>query len=114
MKKFFSALAASALMLALSLSEAQAARAIHGGHDHAHARRERARQGKASRVRRRASDARKMSARRAPVSYACPMHPDMSSGSRGECHKCGMVLVAARRGAKPTRGGETVGGGMEH
>ena len=32
-----------------------------------------------------------------PVSYVCPMHPDMRSKSRGECPKCGMDLVVERR-----------------
>ena len=32
-----------------------------------------------------------------PVSYVCPMHPDMRSKSRGECAKCGMDLVVERR-----------------
>jgi hypothetical protein len=49
-------------------------------------------QKEASHVRRRASKSRKK-ARRA-VSYACPMHPDIRSKTRGECPKCGMELVA--------------------
>lgn len=35
--------------------------------------------------------------RKQPVSYVCPMHPDMRSKSRGECAKCGMELVSQRR-----------------
>jgi hypothetical protein len=99
-KKIFSALATPALLLTLAPSDAKAAPAIHDGHDHAHARHDRVRQGDASRARRRASKARRRSARRAPVSYACPMHPDMRSRSHGECPKCGMALVAAGRKAK--------------
>lgn len=91
MKKFFSALAASALMLALALSDARAAYAVHDGH--AHATHDRTRQANTSHSRRRASKTRRRSARRAQVSYVCPMHPDMRSNSRGECPKCGMAMV---------------------
>lgn len=104
MKKFFYALAASALMLAFS--DAQAAHAAHDGH--AHAPHERTRRVNASHESRRASKARRRSARRAQVSYVCPMHPDMRSRSRGECPKCGMTLIAARRGTTSAGGVEAV------
>lgn len=97
MKKIFSTLAGCTF--ALALSYAQGAPAIHDEHDHAHAPHDRVRQNTASRSRRRASKARRRSARRAPVSYVCPMHPDVRSRSRGECPKCGMTLVAPGRKA---------------
>lgn len=53
----------------------------------------------AEHVRRRAVKARKRVLRR-PVSYVCPMHPDMQSKSRGECSKCGMELIVERRRSK--------------
>jgi hypothetical protein len=111
-KQIFSALVAPALLLTLPFVDAQAAPVIQDGHDHAQARHDRARQGNTSRARRRSSKARTRSARRASVSYACPMHPDMRSRSRGECPKCGMALVAAGRGAK-TAGGNEAGGPNE-
>jgi hypothetical protein len=111
-RQIFSALATPALLLALALSDAKAAPAIHDGHDHA--RHDRARQGDASRARRRSSKARRRSARRASVSYACPMHPDMRSRSRGECPKCGMALVAAGRGAGAAGGNEAGGSNEGH
>ena len=106
-KMFYYTLASSALMLTLALSDAAAAYAIHDGHDHAH---EQARHSNSSRASRRVSKARKGSIRRA-VSYACPMHLDMRSRTRGECPKCGMSLVAATRGAKSAAAseGEDVG-----
>jgi hypothetical protein len=113
-RKIFYALAAPALLLTLSLADTQGAPAIHDGHDHAHARHERARQGNASRVRRRSSEARGRSARRASASYACPMHPDMRSPSRGECPKCGMALVAAGRKAGAAGGNEAGGPNEGH
>jgi hypothetical protein len=113
MKKIFSSLASSALLLTLGLADTQGAHTLHGGHDRAHLLQERARHGQASRVRRRASKARRRS-RRALVSYACPMHPDMRSHARGECPKCGMALVAARRVAKVAGGGETESAGEGH
>jgi Heavy metal binding domain len=103
-RKIFSALASSALMLTLAPSGASAAYAVHDGHDHAHAWRERTQHSKSARALRRVSKARKRTARRASVSYACPMHPDMRSRTRGECPKCGMALVAA--GRKARAGGE--------
>lgn len=110
MRKVYLALASSALMLTLALSDAPEAYAVHDGHDHAHEREQQSR-----RARRRASKARKSSVRRA-VSYACPMHTDMRSRSRGECPKCGMSLVAAKRGAKPAAAteGEDVGANDAH
>jgi hypothetical protein len=109
MKNIISALAAPVLTLALALSDARAAHASHDGHTHAP--HDRARQADASRARRRASKARRGSARRAPVSYACPMHPDMRSRSRGECPKCGMALVAAGRRAAGGGGAGSESGG---
>lgn len=29
-----------------------------------------------------------------PTTYSCPMHPDVTSATAGECPKCGMDLVA--------------------
>ena len=69
--------------------------AAHDGHQH---QREQQQHAAAAHVRRRAVKARKRVRRRA-VSYSCPMHPDMRSKARGECPKCGMELVAGRRGA---------------
>jgi hypothetical protein len=112
-KKILSSLAASALLLTFGVSYTQGAPAIHDGHDdHAHPLRDRTRRGKASHARRRAAKARRRSARRA-VSYVCPMHPDVRSRTRGECPKCGMTLVAAKRGAAPAGEGETLGAGVE-
>jgi FtsP/CotA-like multicopper oxidase with cupredoxin domain len=31
-----------------------------------------------------------------PVTYACPMHPDVTSTERGRCPKCGMKLLASQ------------------
>jgi hypothetical protein len=100
-KKIYSTLASSSLLLTLALADAQGTPAIHDERDRAHTR-----QGNASRARRRVSKARRSLARRA-VSYACPMHPDMRSRSRGECPKCGMALVAARRVVKSAGEGHT-------
>ena len=93
-KKIYYSLAASALVLALS--DAPEAYAVQDGHDHAHEQTQHTR-----RAGRRVSKARRRSARRASVSYVCPMHPDMRSRTRGECPKCGMSLVASKRGARP-------------
>ena len=77
----------------------------HDGHQHQREQQHAA----AGHVRRRAAKARKRVRRRA-VSYVCPMHPDMRSKSRGECPKCGMELVAERRGAQAAqKSGETAG-----
>ena len=32
-----------------------------------------------------------------PAMYACPMHPDVTASEPGECHKCGMALVADKK-----------------
>ena len=94
MKKIFSALAVSALLLTPALPGASAAHAAHEGRVHAHERPARA---KDSAARRRALKSRRRAARRS-LGYACPMHPDMRSRTRGECPKCGMALVAAGKG----------------
>lgn len=91
MKKIFYALVASALLFLLTLADIQAAPATHD--EHAHAPHDRMRQANVSRARRRQSKTRRRSVRRTQLSYACPMHPDMRSRSRGECPKCGMALV---------------------
>jgi len=36
-----------------------------------------------------------------PTVYACPMHPDVTSGQPGRCPQCGMRLLAASRPAAP-------------
>lgn len=63
-------------------------------HERTHQRR--GEQTAANHVRRRVAKMRKR-IRKQPVSYVCPMHPDMRSRSRGECAKCGMELVSERR-----------------
>jgi hypothetical protein len=108
-KKILHALAAHALLLTLLLAGARPAHAIQDAHGHAHASHEQVRQSDAASQRRRSPKSRRRSARRAQVSYVCPMHPDMRSRSRGDCPKCGMALVAARRGAKPSGEGEAAG-----
>ena len=30
----------------------------------------------------------------APVTYICPMHPDVHESAPGRCPKCGMALIA--------------------
>jgi FtsP/CotA-like multicopper oxidase with cupredoxin domain len=36
-----------------------------------------------------------------PVTYACPMHPEVTSDQPGRCPKCGMKLLAAESVPKP-------------
>jgi FtsP/CotA-like multicopper oxidase with cupredoxin domain len=36
-----------------------------------------------------------------PVTYACPMHPEVTSDEPGRCPKCGMKLLAAEGVPKP-------------
>jgi FtsP/CotA-like multicopper oxidase with cupredoxin domain len=37
-----------------------------------------------------------------PVTYACPMHPEVTSDQPGRCPKCGMKLLAVQPGSQPT------------
>jgi FtsP/CotA-like multicopper oxidase with cupredoxin domain len=37
-----------------------------------------------------------------PVTYACPMHPEVTSDQPGRCPKCGMKLLAGQPGSQPT------------
>jgi FtsP/CotA-like multicopper oxidase with cupredoxin domain len=41
-----------------------------------------------------------------PTSYACPMHPEVTSEQPGRCPKCGMKLLASRPGGQPQGGHE--------
>jgi hypothetical protein len=93
--KVRAALASSALLLTLSLAGAPRASAALEGHDRA---------GKVKNTR--APKSRKRTARREVV-YSCPMHADMQSRAPGECAKCGMALVASRRGAGAKPAAET-------
>jgi FtsP/CotA-like multicopper oxidase with cupredoxin domain len=36
-----------------------------------------------------------------PVTYTCPMHPEVTSDQPGRCPKCGMKLLAAQPGSEP-------------
>jgi FtsP/CotA-like multicopper oxidase with cupredoxin domain len=45
-----------------------------------------------------------MSAGAGPVTYACPMHPEVTSEEPGRCPKCGMKLLAGQPGSQPTAG----------
>jgi protein SCO1 len=82
------ALALSALMLCACLSAATAAHA-HAAHAPAPA------QGRAK--------------ARAAALYECPMHPEVNSGRRGRCPKCGMSLTPARAGAAQAADAPAVG-----
>jgi len=37
-----------------------------------------------------------------PVTYACPMHPEVTSEQPGRCPKCGMKLLATQVSSAPT------------
>jgi FtsP/CotA-like multicopper oxidase with cupredoxin domain len=39
-----------------------------------------------------------------PVTYACPMHPEVTSQEPGRCPKCGMKLLATQPGSQPPAG----------
>jgi len=39
-----------------------------------------------------------------PVTYACPMHPEVTSEEPGRCPKCGMKLLASQPGSQPAAG----------
>ena len=41
-----------------------------------------------------------------PVTYACPMHPEVTSDEPGRCPKCGMKLLATQPGSQPAAGHE--------
>jgi FtsP/CotA-like multicopper oxidase with cupredoxin domain len=41
-----------------------------------------------------------------PVTYACPMHPEVTSQEPGRCPKCGMKLLAAESIPKPSAGAD--------
>jgi FtsP/CotA-like multicopper oxidase with cupredoxin domain len=47
-----------------------------------------------------------------PVTYACPMHPEVTSDQPGRCPKCGMKLLAAESIPKPAAAHDPVT--MEH
>lgn len=93
-KKVYVTFATVVAVLSALVFSGFASTAAHGKHDQ-----ERNQHTSAEHVRRRAVKARKR-VRRRPVSYVCPMHPDVQSKSRGECPKCGMELVVERRKAK--------------
>jgi FtsP/CotA-like multicopper oxidase with cupredoxin domain len=44
-----------------------------------------------------------------PVTYACPMHPEVTSQEPGRCPKCGMKLLAATSVPQPPAGHDHAG-----
>jgi protein SCO1 len=52
---------------------------------------------------------RKSTAAPQAVTYACPMHPEVTSKKRGRCPKCGMNLVVQRKDATPPAAAANVG-----
>jgi FtsP/CotA-like multicopper oxidase with cupredoxin domain len=59
-----------------------------------------------------------MPASAGPVTYACPMHPEVTSTEPGRCPKCGMKLLAAATVPKPAAAAATAAmddhGGQAH
>ena len=53
----------------------------------------------------------KLLATAAPVTYACPMHPEVTSDQPGRCPQCGMKLLAAPAGHPAGRAVTTHHGG---
>jgi FtsP/CotA-like multicopper oxidase with cupredoxin domain len=47
-----------------------------------------------------------------PVTYACPMHPEVVSDQPGRCPRCGMKLLAATSVPEPSAGHDRAG--MDH
>jgi FtsP/CotA-like multicopper oxidase with cupredoxin domain len=49
-----------------------------------------------------------------PVTYACPMHPEVTSDQPGRCPKCGMKLLATTGGTPAQDGHDHDPAAMEH
>src|SRR4029434_10032316 len=53
-----------------------------------------------------------------PVTYACPMHPEITSDQPGRCPKCGMKLLAVEPASQPMANHRAAthhdDGGMHH